>query len=295
MPVEIREAGAADRHAVMALAHERCPHTEPWLVDGLFSGHLVLDGFHVATDADTLAGFAFCGSVPGVPPHLRQVLVEVASEHEDAGLGRELYAGVRAAVPSVATDLRTRVFDDDDRALAVAQHWGFEIAQRSITSRLDLVDPQAPTPPDDVSVEAVDDLVFPDEEAVEAMFAVSQTNPEATNSHLMTLPEIRGYAFPGESPLASLARVGGVPAAICYLLVGPDGEEASVVYTGVDPQFRGRGLGRTVKEDVHVRAHSSGVLRLVTDNEEHNAGIRRLNDEMGFVKVYGAYRMRQRI
>jgi len=145
----------------------------------------------------------------------------------------------------------------------------------------------------DVFLDAADDLAFPDDDAVEAMFSASQTNPEARNNHLMTLAEIRKYVFPGERGIVCLARVDGVPAALCFAIAGDGGDDGRVAYTGVDPTFRGRGLGRLVKQHVHHRAHESGVVRLSTDNEEHNEGIRRLNDEMGFTTAYGVYRMRQ--
>ncbi len=101
------------------------------------------------------------------------------------------------------------------------------------------------------------------------------------------------WAFPGERSLGSLARVDGVPAAIAFAIVEDGGDSGGVGYTGVDPRFRGRGLGRLVKEDVHHRAAAPRHPALGTDNEEHNDGIRRLNAELGYQVTYGVYRMRQ--
>ena len=293
MSVEIREASAADRSDVTALALGRCPDTEPWMIDLLFTDSLAFDAFVVAVDGDEVVGFGYSGNIPGTPAPQRSTYVAVAATHDDAGLGSRIYRHCRAAHDESVTDLRSRVFDDDPRSLAIAKHWGFEVSQRSITSRVELVDVAAPVPPDDVTLDAADDLAFPDDDAVEAMFAASQTNPEARNNHLMTLAEIRKYVFPGERGIVCLARVDGVPAALCFAIAGDGGDDGSVAYTGVDPTFRGRRLGRLVKQHVHHRAHESGVVRLSTDNEEHNQGIRRLNDEMGFTTAYGVYRMRQ--
>jgi GNAT superfamily N-acetyltransferase len=291
--MDLREAVPADRSGVAALARERCPHLEPWLVDGLFTGAFDLDTCLVAVEGDALVGFGFSGAPAGTPVGQHQMLVLVATSHDDAGLGRSLYDQCRAAQPSTTTDLRARVFDDDPRALAVAEHWGFEVVQRSITSRLELGDVDPPVPPDGVTLEAADDLAFDDADAVEAMFAASQTNPEARNNHLMTIEEMTHWAFPGERALGSLARVDGVPAAIAFALVEDGGDSGGVGYTGVDPRFRGRGLGRLVKEDVHHRAAGLGIRTLGTDNEEHNQGIRRLNAELGYQVTHGVYRMRQ--
>ncbi len=293
MSVEIREASAADRSDVTALALGRCPDTEPWMIDLLFTDSLAFDAFVVAVDGDEVVGFGYSGNIPGTPAPQRSTYVAVAATHEDSGLGSRIYRHCRAAQDESVTDLRARVFDDDPRSLAIAKHWGFEVSQRSITSRAELVGVAAPVPPDGVTLDAADDLAFPDDDAVEAMFAASQTNPEARNNHLMTLAEIRKYVFPGERGIVCLARVDGVPAALCFAIAGDGGDDGSVAYTGVDPAFRGRGLGRLVKQHVHHRAHESGVVRLSTDNEEHNEGIRRLNDEMGFTTAYGVYRMRQ--
>ena len=292
--VRIRDGEPGDKPAVQALTLARCPHTESWVVDSLFTGggdHV--DVLSLAMEGDRLLGYTFAMRIPGVPAHRRTTHVLVADEEAGRGIGRQLYARLRDGLPPSVTEIGTRVYSDDDLSLAVAEHWGFETVQVSITSRLTLVEPPAVEPPAGVTIEAADDLRFADLDAVEAMFAASQTNPEATNSHLMTIPDVRQYVLPGEYGIATLARVDGVPAALCFAIAEDDGDDAGVVYTGVDPRFRGHGLGRLVKQDVHRRAYASGVRLLSTDNEERNHGIRRLNAEMGFVEEYGVHRMRK--
>ena len=291
--MQIRDGRPDDKDAVLALSLARCPHTEPWLVEAVFTDGGHVDVLTVATEDERVVGWGYAMHIPGVPEHQRSCYVLVGDEAAGRGTGRELYARVRAGVPASVTDLRTRVFRGDEVALAVAEHWGFESVQVSITSRLVLDDVAPAVSPDGVSLEVADDLRFADAEAVEAMFAASQTNPEATNSHLMTIPGVRRYVFPGEHGIATVARVDGVPAALCFAIVAEDGDDGGVAYTGVDPRFRGRGLGRLVKQDVHHRAYQYGIRRLGTDNEEHNEGIRRLNAEMGFVEEYGVHRMRR--
>jgi GNAT superfamily N-acetyltransferase len=291
--VEIRAGVPEDKAALEVLTYARCPHNEPWVLDTVFSDAMNVDAIVVATDDGGPVGWAFTGNVPGTPTDHRTLLVVVAATHEGQGVGRALFDRVRESVPVSATELRTRVYDDDERGLAVSRHWGFEIVQRSMMSALELVPGPGPQPADGVTLEEADGLVFADEEAVEAMFAASQTNPEATNSHRMTLAEIRGYVLPGERGLACVARVDGVPAALCFVILDAQGAEGNVVYTGVDPRFRGRGLGSLVKQAVQHRAQVEGVRRFATENEEHNEGIRRLNAELGFVVQWGVYRMKK--
>ena len=68
-----------------------------------------------------------------------------------------------------------------------------------------------------------------------------------------------------------------------------------VGYTGVDPAFRGRGLGRLAKQHLHHQAAALGVRRMFTDNEENNHGIRRVNAALGYRPEYGLYRLRKRL
>ena len=48
-----------------------------------------------------------------------------------------------------------------------------------------------------------------------------------------------------------------------------------------------------MKEQLHARAARLGIPSLVTDNEENNAGIRHVNEQMGYLKTHGVYRLRR--
>jgi GNAT superfamily N-acetyltransferase len=296
--MDLRDARESDLPAVVEMCTTRCPHVEPWIVTSIFGDGADYDATLVATDGDRLVGLGFSMHLRGTPDEQRQILVIVEREAGGRGVGHDLYVACRAAQPAVVKDLRTRVFDDDPEAMAVARHWGFEPAQLSITSRLDLAGVTAPDPPTGVTLEAADDLVFEDAadgHAFDAMFTASQTNPEAANNHVTTREEMAAWVFPGERGVGSLARVDGVPAAIAFAIVSEPAGVGGVGYTGVDPQFRGRGLGRLVKQHVHHRAAALGIRSLGTDNEENNRGIRRLNAELGYVPAYGVLRMVKRL
>ena len=172
------------------------------MLDTVFSGlsgAMTLDAFVVAVEDERPVGWAYTGNLHGTPVDHRQAYVVVGPGHEERGVGRALFSRVLAAVPPGSAQLRSRVFDDDERGLAVARHWGFEVTQRSIASTLRLEPGPGPEPPAGVVLEPADDLVFADQDAVEAMFAASQTNPEATTSHLMTLGRDPGVRLPGRA------------------------------------------------------------------------------------------------
>jgi len=73
------------------------------------------------------------------------------------------------------------------------------------------------------------------------------------------------------------------------------GDQAHIGYTGVDPAFRGRGLGYLVKQEMHRLAYDAGARTCATDNEEHNSGIRHVNEALGYAKVSGSYWMQRPI
>ena len=94
-----------------------------------------------------------------------------------------------------------------------------------------------------------------------------------------------------ERPVAVVLRDGGRPVAIAYGVVL--GELAQVVYTGVDRAERGRALGALVKACLHHEAFRAGAKVAVTNNEEHNTGIRHLNDTLGYRPTSGVYWLRK--
>lgn len=294
--MELRPAGGDDVEDVVGLALRRCPDFEPSMVHTLFETATTLDLARTAWLDDRLVGFGAIAAREGSPTHQRHQYLFVDRDAEGGGVGGRL---LRECLEAVGPDVREvwgRVFDDDPRALAVCGHWGFEVVQRSVSSRLELVGAaaEAPRPPADVALELVEDLDLhgAEADAFDAMFAASQTNPEAANSHVMTREEIRHWVDAHERAVLSLARVGGRPAALCYTIVDVAQGEGGVAYTGVDPAHRGRGLGRLVKQHAQHEAARLGVRRLTTDNEEDNTGIRHVNEQLGYVMAYGVYRLR---
>jgi GNAT superfamily N-acetyltransferase len=99
---------------------------------------------------------------------------------------------------------------------------------------------------------------------------------------VLSLTSLRETPALGQRPVAVLGRVDGRPAAISFAVA--DGDQMHVIYTGVDPGRRGRGLGRRTKELLHAHARELGVRTAFTDNDEENPGIRRVNDRLGYTR-----------
>ena len=220
------------------------------------------------------------------PPGHRSLRVVVAGGARGQGLGSALHDHLLGLVPTGTDTLRTTTFDDDPAAGAVAEHWGYRPLQLSVMSGIDVTAAEAPVPPAGVTVEVVERADHAGGD-VAAMLDRSQTNPERHTSGPLTLEQLCSVQA-GDRALLSVVRVDGRPAAICAAVHA--GVEGYVAYTGVDPDHRGHGLAALAKRVVHHEARRRGVVRLATENEQHNDGIRRLNERLGYRVLFGTWR-----
>jgi GNAT superfamily N-acetyltransferase len=290
----LRAATIDDQDALVDLATRRCPALEPAAFADLFDPAIMdLYGAFVATEGDELIGWSCLAHRRGMPDGWRGVRVFVDREHEDKGVGRALRSAAMECLDPAATEIRCGVFDDDERSLSIAKSWDLEVLQHSITSRLDLEAADPPEPPAGVTLEACGDLEFDDADAVQACLTASQTNPEAAEGLHIDLAMLVGFNGSHEIPIGSLARLDGVPVALTH--GGVADSLLHLSWTGVDPAYRGHGLAKLVKQHAHVQARAVGAAAVLTDNEEHNAGIRHVNDSLGYRRSHGTYWMRQRL
>jgi GNAT superfamily N-acetyltransferase len=242
-----------------------------------------------ARDDGRLVGVAFQGHPKGAPAESFVQVVAVDEQHVGRGLGTSLLRRLDAALPPQARHTMGMVDDADEQAIIALARWGFKLLQLSINSRLDLAEATEDPLPPGITVDVSPGLTFPDGRAVELMLDRSQTNPEREYDGPTTRAQLRHLTVPGgaTSPLGLVLRVDGRPAAISFALL--NGEVCQVWYTGVDPSLRGRGLARLAKQQLHRLAREAGATYAVTNNEEHNVGIRHVNESLGYRKTSGAY------
>lgn len=246
----------------------------------------------VAHAADRIAGVALTGHPKPMPSDWRVVRVLVDPSARGRGLGGALHRAARRLLPGSGIVLRSGAYDDDPRDLEIAQHWGFEVVQRSFESCFDLTDlPPLPPLPDAITIEDCSTLEFPDTAEVEAMYDRSQTNPERAQ-FIGDLAFLRSFA-PPPLGLGALLRVHGAPVALTWAVKEPPA--VHIAWTGVDPAFRGHGYGALLKQALHQMARDAGASECRTNNEEHNTGIRRVNAELGYRVEYGEYWLRQQL
>lgn len=292
--MQITTPDPATYSALLDLEVARLPRTERAAAAGRFEDSPVwrYREFRAAVVDDEVVGWGFIAQPSFLPPDWAILSVVVAAAHEGRGIGSALRAELTPLVPDSARLLVARVDDLEERSLAVAQHWGYRVEQHGIVSELSLVDLPEPQLPGDVTVEEVAELTFPDEEAVDAMYADSQTNPEAVQDGIIgRLNDARVELAAADRPFAMLARLDGTPAAI---ITGEIKEGVLLIYyTGVGRAFRGRNLAHLLKQAAHLRAAAAGATRSYTTNEASNAGIRHVNARLGYRIVTGDYRIRR--
>lgn len=293
MAVEIRVPDLSSYEPLVQLRMARSPRLRRAQAEWPFvhAAELALLEVRAAYVDGALAGWGNALRGTWFPAGIAMVNIGVAREHERNGVGRALFHELVAALPDEIDMLGSAVDDGDAESLEVAMAKGFEVTQHGIESDLDLVDLPTPTPSPGVTLEDVSSLEFADEDAVEAMLRDSQTNPEADEGFVSTLATYREIAAKVDREVAALARVDGTPAGI---VIGEVENGAfGIAYTGVGRAFRGRNLAFSLKQYAHLLAVEAGATVCHTMNEESNAGIRRINAQLGYQISGGVYRLRR--
>lgn len=291
--MQVRAATPDDYQAMVQLSTRRSTHESSaeagWMLE-VPETWPDLVALLACSDDGSVLGHAKMASGTHMAAGRTVVSVTVLAEHEHRGAGSALWAALLERRPDDATQLRSAVFDDEERSLQIARHWGFEVEELSISSAVSLVGTRPPQPPVDVTLDSSTDDNYPDRAAVEAMLLASRTSPEALAGAVLDLDRLK-KAMQGSDPVQVVARVDGVPAAIASGSVY-DGQ-LNVMYTGVDPRFRGRGLALLVKQQAHHDAARLGATGSATTNEVGNTGIRGINARLGYQVLHGTYRLRR--
>ena len=219
------------------------------------------------------------------------VLILVEERYRGRGVGSRLFVAVEPhlgirGLPSV----RPVPERDGDPSVDIAGHWGFRVHERAVASRLVLAEPTPPVAPVGVSSRVVDDAdltaLLPD---VDALIDASNTSPERAAGFIVTHEQLSDW-WPGL--VWVVVSVLSEPVALACACPH-DGDTWHVIYTGVLPDHRGRGLARLAKQHLHAEVARRGGREVWTENETGNAGILALNESFGYQPFRTELRLRR--
>jgi len=242
----------------------------------------------VGSEDDRVVAYASLLCPPWFDASQLSARVLVTSGRHNEGVGGAMWREILAATGS-ATTVHGLVAVGDERSLAIANHWGLSVYQTPIESVITFDERPAPARlPEGFRVEFIDDVRNLGREDLDRLLIAADTSPEAgeTGTHGM-----QGFDATPSPVMGVVLHDADEPVGVVFTLT--DGTAGYVLFTGIHPGVRGRGLARAIKQAAHLAAYDQGVRRLTTSNEESNAAIRRLNESMGYERLRASHRVRR--
>ncbi len=238
-------------------------------------------------DVDVGAGIGIVGwhTSPGTA-YVEAWILPEARRH---GVGEELYAELmRWGAERGCAAVETAVAEDDETSLAWADHRGFREVGRNSRLVLDLETVEAPAvdPPDGIEIVAWADRPGIERQLYDVYVEAEPDIPGEEHNELPSFErwlehDMRGLS---DTPEAVFVAIAGdeVVGYAKLSLASADSPQAHHDLTAVKRAWRGRGIAAALKRAQIGWAKEQGFERLVTQNEERNEPIRRLNDRYGY-------------
>ena len=232
-----------------------------------------------------LAGVAVgCGFVePWTPFAVGDIAV--VPEQRRRGIGSAMLAEVSARARGFGKEtLQVEVKESDGDSCAFLDHRGFVRvgAERAVVLDLDAVEPPAVVPPEGVRI--VSRAEEPDR--LEGMYLVGvQADEDIPGSAgVQTFEQWRAHEIdkPNRRPELCFIALAG-DEVVGYAALQVFGDEAHHGLTATRRDWRRRGVATALKHAEIAAAKRAGFRRLVTESEERNEPMRRLNEKLGFV------------
>jgi GNAT superfamily N-acetyltransferase len=223
----------------------------------------------------------------------------VRPERRREGIGTALFAALCGwARERGATEVEAHIDDEETEGLAFARALGFVEVSRElrVALRLEDYDPPAVDPPP--GIEIVTWAERPD--VTRGMYEVYREAtpdiPGEEDDELAPYEEWFGehMSGSGDRPEWTFVALAGdeVVGYAKFSLTEAQPQTAFHDLTGVKRAWRGRGIAGALKRRQIRWAADNGYTRVVTNNEERNEPIRRLNERLGYKPALGRRLMR---
>ena len=242
-------------------------------------------------------GTGYAALRAGRPEPFIHVLVHPKERRR--GIGGALFAAVTAWVAGRGrTHVESFVDDSEPEALAFLERRGFVPVGREIKVALDLTDhvPLRVDAPE--GIEIVTWAERPD--LARGLYEVAcEANPDIPGEEDDVIEPYDEWLAhhmqgSGDLPQATFVAVAGdeVVGYSKFSLTDAQPKTAFHDLTGVKRAWRGRGIAGALKRAQIAWAKQAGYERLLTNNEERNAPIRKLNERLGYKPFLGRTLMR---
>jgi len=279
--------------AVAAVRRTMDPDAQPSLVSMRHTLATFPHAVYLLARADEApVGCAYTGCFPGTEQEpFMYADVSVVPERRRQGVGTALLGEIgRHARELGKQGLTVEVKEDDAVSLAWLERRGFEEVERQKALELLLADvaPVEPEPPDGVV------LVQRAPEHERGMYAVGveagKDIPGLDADHDPSFEQWRSFEVerPSRRPeLAFVALSGGEVVGFASADVFGESDTGWHGLTAVARAWRGRGVATALKRSQIEAARRLGLRRLMTESEERNEPMRRLNAKLGYRPVPG--------
>lgn len=211
--------------------------------------------------------------------------ISVVPSHRRRGFGSALLADIRArahAFGKEAIEGEAKESDADSRAFLERRGFVAVGGEKAVVLELDGLDPPEVAPPPGVRIASR----VEEPEVLEAMYAIGvQAEEDIPGSQgVQTFEQWRAHEIdkPTRRPELCFVALAGDDV-VGYAALQVFGDEAHHGLTATRRDWRRRGVASALKRAEIAAAKRAGFRRLLTESEERNEPMRRLNEKLGYV------------
>ncbi|MEE8046341.1 MAG: GNAT family N-acetyltransferase [Dehalococcoidia bacterium] len=232
----------------------------------------------------------------------------VHPEHRGDRIGTALFDDLTAFCKTVGvSNLKARVKDSEPEWLAWAESKGFTIDRHSFRSSITLADFDVSPFENAISELKSEGIVFT---------TLAELGDTETNRRLYYEADCKAAIdVPGEDSVetweeyyaenfgsedyraegAFIAMDGELMIGVAHVWLDKEHDRMGNAFTGVIPEFRGRGIATALKVLTILHAKEVGVSEILTENDSENGPMLAVNGKLGYKRWPGAYMLKATI